>query len=401
MAQTIYYGDYGGTLLNPIAGTVWETGFSVNQTGWVNNTEYRINQWLKTGYTTPFVVGQPVSVKVYFNGVLDFDFRSVITALTANSITTAANYALYYRSTNTITINIAPVIVDLLDSSNYFSTVAATGCFSCGCSQIQYLIPGTRFTGTYNPANGDVLVLTSDYCNAGADSVLGVNWGPNPTTMYAYASSTMIGPIQSINYSLANGGSNCVLISGTFTGQVDLSSAFTFYQTSPAFPGPLGNVIQFGSYSTPTFLGNVNLWEGAYVSVGNFAYGATVTLKLSTNTSGTPPTIAGGSFLGTVIRALPTLVNLYSSNIIRGGTYSPTAQMQLFADGSLDPSSLPTDPGFAVGGGSYLPIISFPNNIYPNTNIVLLSNTYGPTASTYTGAYVAPAGNSILGAGFP
>jgi hypothetical protein len=113
--------------------------------------------------------------------------------------------------------------------------------------------------------------------------------------------------------------------------------------------------------------------------------------------AGTGPTIAGGTFTGTVTR-------LFNNGIsaITGGIYSPTATVTLNASGQVVPTDIPNDPGFAQGGGTFAPILNVSGNVYPAASNVKTGITYGPTGANYTGTFAGGTTKIItnLGNGF-
>jgi len=383
MAQTIYYGDNGGSLLNLKAGTTYETGFNFNRTGAVNGNPFDITQLTKTGYTTPVYVGMPIAVKLSINGVPFPEYRGQVSSFTANTINITNPTYLYnitYSNTATYTIQIAQTCCDILDTTNFFSTLATQG----GCSCFGFtVVPGTRFVGTYNPGAGDILVMTTDFCSGG-NNAASVTYGPNPNPFNVTTSAAVTGAVQALNYNTT--GCLAIIVGGTWQ-DVILS-----WRPSYAYIGTAQNVKDF---TIPAQInGNVSIYGGSVINGGQF--NGNVTLKSSTST-GVVPTIAGGQFYGIVTRDAPR-TGFY--NVIYGtATYGPTATMSLYADGRLNTSNIPQDPGFALGGGTFAPYITFPANTYPSPSKVLNGTPFGPTSGSI-GALAASGGTLPQKAGF-
>lgn len=93
------------------------------------------------------------------------------------------------------------------------------------------------------------------------------------------------------------------------------------------------------------------------ISAGHFP-GAVSLLSSSPLTPYRPSKITGGIFTGSVTREQPT-ASINKATAITGGSYTPTATVTVSGGTVItDPQDLPNDPGFASGGGSYIPVIT-------------------------------------------
>jgi hypothetical protein len=70
------------------------------------------------------------------------------------------------------------------------------------------------------------------------------------------------------------------------------------------------------------------------------------------------PTISGGTFSGNVTRLQITLPDWWTVNRITGGIFAPAVNIPYQSPNSIVVADLPTDPGFAIGGGSYAPVVT-------------------------------------------
>jgi hypothetical protein len=119
---------------------------------------------------------------------------------------------------------------------------------------------------------------------------------------------------------------------------------------------PMPTFIQAGLYSgTVTVNRSGSIVAGYGIKGGSF----TGTVALQGGTLSTPlAQISGGTFTGTVTRNNNSLPSTRASNIITGGTYSPTGTVHMAGGTITDPQNIPTDPGFAQGGGTFAPILT-------------------------------------------
>ena len=324
---TIYFGDGGYSRLTNTA--AYESGFTVSPGGSVSYVT-------KTGYTTAAVVGSPVALKLYNGATLLAEYRLVITAVTSSQITVGPDRPTTPSGTTTVSVSIPSC--DLLDQTNYYSTLASQVCVEC-CT---ITVPGTPYPHPLNPAT-DTLVLTSDsiYGTTAQENTSSVPF--NLTSSAAYS-----GPVQTLNYSLNPVNSNGLIvdvnvIGGSYSGQWDFAAG----------------IVKAGTWS-----GIFNAWCAAQIQ-GSPTFSGTFNLKAQY----VPPWVASGSFTGVFNRS-PTSVTAPASpgynvasvdqtNIVTGGTWSPAATLAYnIPTGHLSTAALPVDPGLAYGGGTYTPVLS-------------------------------------------
>jgi hypothetical protein len=148
---------------------------------------------------------------------------------------------------------------------------------------------------------------------------------------------------------------------GTFNGAVSLTNmqvtggtfnnSFTLareYGDGPSFinGGVFNGAVSFTGKAEP----NPALWN-ATEGIRGGTFNSTVAVR---NT-----VIQGGTFYGLLTPYVPAIgATRNGLTLIRGGTYSPAATVNLIKSNGLwipDPATLPNDPGFAAGGGTFSP----------------------------------------------
>ena len=155
-----------------------------------------------------------------------------------------------------------------------------------------------------------------------------------------------------------NGTNRCELAGGTFNGTVTCQvlkiSGGSF---AAAVTLTLGQVEAFQSQITGGTFNAAVLIEGSspsvyygdcLISAGTF--NATVNLKGAK--------VTGGTFYGAVSSNMPFPAGADAYTRIAGGTYMPLATVALIKSAgawTLDPATLPLDPGFKQGGGTFAP----------------------------------------------
>ena len=196
--------------------------------------------------------------------------------------------------------------------SNWYASLGGQG--GCCC-------PGRGTPLGRLPQAGDTVILAGSFA------------GPNTITVGpvgGWAGPLILGGVQ---FAFAMG-----IASGTYSGPVTVNSPCTL--------------------SGGTFTGAVTVNNGGTISGGKFSN--TVALAQ------TGALITGGTFTGKVTQSSTT-------NGISGGTYTPFGALPLGNQVYAGPNSvrdavpyqlpassislLPVDPGFAVGGGTYAPVI--------------------------------------------
>jgi hypothetical protein len=151
--------------------------------------------------------------------------------------------------------------------------------------------------------------------------------------------------------------------SGGFSGPIE------FYQGNAALPSSNTFIaIAAGSYS-----GNLTLGAAPSASappntsqlpgITGGSYSGTVALTIPGGGALASATIgiSGGTFTGKVTRPAPPTGPTALHTFITGGTYKPSASCALGPGDVLEDANLPEDPGFAVGGGTFAPIITVTN----------------------------------------
>lgn len=198
--------------------------------------------------------------------------------------------------------------------ANWFLTLG-TQCCTCGSTS------GTAAGRV--PHAGDSVVIVGAY-----DPVHGI-WSGNITTG---PTGGWPGPVSFLQGSIANG---CTISAGTYSGTV----------TAGTYPGS-------GYVTTASAVQTYGLAGGTYTGTVNLGVGQSA----NSNAIYCYPKISGGIFLGKVNRSV-YLTNA-RDNAISGGTYSPVASCALGAGNILSDVNLPVDPGFAIGGGVFSPVIT-------------------------------------------
>jgi len=177
------------------------------------------------------------------------------------------------------------------------------------------------------------------------------------------------------------GSSRCELSGGIFNGAVTCQvlriSSGTFAAAVTLVGGGTStqNQITGGTFNAPVVIegkaasansGSIRLPD-SLISAGTF--NATVNLKGAK--------VTGGTFYSTVTSNMPFPVGDYEGSYegnyvhtrIAGGTYMPLATVALIKSGgawTLDPDTLPLDPGFKQGGGTFSPrftLTGLPDNL--------------------------------------
>lgn len=177
--------------------------------------------------------------------------------------------------------------------------------------------------------------------------ITGGGWGQNGTARCELAGGTF------------NGTVSCVVLKisgGTFASDVSMTISFTQSSTQ--------NQITGGTFNAPVVI------EGKAPSLGTLPdslisagiFNSTVNLKGAK--------VTGGTFYGAVTSNMPFpagsteglgVEGSYVHTRIAGGTYLPLATVTLIKSGgawTLDPDTLPPDPGFKQGGGTFAPRIT-------------------------------------------
>lgn len=230
--------------------------------------------------------------------------------------------------------------------SNWYSSIGSYSYNCCGCPTAN---PGTPLGRLPNPST-DTVILASAGDDSGQYS-LNITMTTPPTGGYSGPILSLIGDTYGCNFTIST---------GSFSGSINVGRGCTI--TAGTFTG----VITMGTYT-----GIGNYYGGGTISGGTFSNTVTMpNLPASTQYLVSLPTISGGTFTGLVVRANP---NIYT-NKISGGTYSVSQTVTYNTTTKLF-TNFPVDPGFAVGGGTFSPIVTISN--------------------------LPSGGTSILGAGFP
>jgi hypothetical protein len=188
--------------------------------------------------------------------------------------------------------------------SNWYSAPGAPP-GSCCCG-----VPGTPLGRVPNAATDSVILFNSTTSGATPGQI---TTGPSG----GYAGS--------ITWSTVTGLGKWLIAAGNYSGNITINNA-----------GGSVPATEFG-ISGGSFSGDVVL-QGINGSV---------------SASSLLAEISGGTFTGTVTRS-----QFPYQNKITGGTYSPTATATQ-TDGIID--TVPEDPGFAAGGGTFSPQITITN----------------------------------------
>jgi hypothetical protein len=344
----IYYGDNGFTRLN--FKYPYEAGFSLVYT--VSGSYIYVTGMTKSGgFTTPVAVGDIIYVTTNNsttpNPNSPYMYPVIVSGVTSTTIS-FPTFSIYGAASLYRYALLNQNIVDINDTSNYYSTLGTMVAYPCGCGS--YPVPGTPYPYALNPAT-DTLIFSYPGVGASPSAVNGNNIYYNG--MYrVYNSGTWTVPI---NSTASTNNATTIYNIGAY------SLPWWFYQfINGTYNAPITTGLM--AIRGGTYLGAVTLNVGAYVTGGLFTSSVTInyftdnfassisTLQVYQNS----PTIKGGTFTGIVSRNV-SYPNGF--NFIGGGNYTPTATCAI-SNGQLVTTYLPSDPGFAAAGGSYSPVIT-------------------------------------------
>ena len=230
---------------------------------------------------------------------------------------------IYYGCLDTTGLGNPPVLDGNWNTVGNWYLTLGTGP-SCCCT-----VPGTPATPAGRvPAPGDTVMM---YGNATVAAHNNITTGP----------ANWAGPVDWA-------GSECLLEAGTFSGTITIDL--------PNAPGSGVSVgINGGTYTGTIDIPYVNSMGVGSGNTGIFSGTFSSASTVSLTGAGSTPTgkvgIFGGTFQGTVTRSGTT-------NIISGGTYEPAWNPAFVSPNSLNVSTIPTDPGFAQGGGTFAPRVT-------------------------------------------
>ncbi len=234
------------------------------------------------------------------------------------------------------------------------------------------------------PTTSDVVYLlaevtTNTPANWSGNVVFAASYGLYPTGSAGKISSgTWSGTISGGGVSFISA-KLCEIAGGTFTSTLNFTDKIKI-SGSPVFNGPVAittNLMLVGG--SPVFNAAVTLNQNALavrLDDGYSGNGASYEGGISGGTFNAATTANGIKITGTPAFNAPLTVNtpggtasvnsnntlIYGSlTRIAGGTYTPPATVRLIKSGgfwTLDTSTLPKDPGFKQGGGTFAPIIT-------------------------------------------
>ena len=251
--------------------------------------------------------------------------------------------------------------------NNWYSSVGSCGGGGCCCN-----VAGMPLTGTV-PATQLFPGVVYTIVTPGTTNWVALGAANNSvgTSFTANSSAPGTGTGTASGRRIPNPATDTVILTGNSSPIA--SQLITTGPSAANYPGGYSGAITCFSPSdwlgladpAAVYTGAVAMQNGQYaahpneITAGKF-YG-TVTLG-ATSSTGDPNAgaITGGTFYGTVVRAPISGLAGFFYGSITGGTYSPSCSCTL--NGLvLSPSALPADPGFAIGGGTFAPIINVVN----------------------------------------
>ena len=246
---------------------------------------------------------------------------------------------IYYGCINTV--NGPTITRPVLDGNwntvgNWYLTLGS-GPTSCCCAIAA--TPAGRV-----PESGDSVVMHGGSLTASQNVI---STGP---------SGGWAGPI---SWDTTNGvNPSCQIDAGNYSGTVTIAP-----QSVNGVSATLQSGITGGNFSgTVNLTGNSGNGSASKFQAGIFGGNFSGTVNLTGGDSAIPSNtcgygIFGGTFTGTVTRTQVQTIG-DKINYITGGTYEPTCSLAFESPDSVNPKGLPTDPGFALGGGSFAPVIT-------------------------------------------
>ena len=186
--------------------------------------------------------------------------------------------------------------------ANWFSSLGTESC----CTEV----PGTALGRVPNAATDSVILTSGQF---GAQIILTTG----PTGGYS-------GTLQNLPNMVSVTHTDFEFSTGVFSGE------FTWHLNVP------GTLVIAGG----TFSGEIN--------------------NIPVNAPSLAVTIEAGDFTGFFSHAFQLKVGSTGSVIITGGTFTPAANIMVTGN-VVNYSGIPADPGFALGGGTYAPVLTITN----------------------------------------
>ena len=189
---------------------------------------------------------------------------------------------------------------------------------------------------------------------------------PNPSTDYVYiagGANVTTGPIGgysgAIGCVLGNGGAAPQISTGSYSGTV----TFGLYGGAPS---AYGSIISGGTFTGSLVIGAATLigGSGSYygINITGGTFNCPVSLANGSSYSAPWCKISGGTFTGNFSVGTTTGTGYIGAFAIAGGTYAPTASFTVnVKTGAIVSGSMPHDPGFLAGGGTYSPNFTITN----------------------------------------